>query len=153
MDKAAFFAIDAEFTGICHEKNITNFDTLPEFYKKTVATIDGFITIQIGLTAFRLNPNDRTKFIYKSYNFYVVPQAQCQRFKCQGSSMQFLAEHNFDFNKLFRYGISYCDRAEASTLKDKLNEKIKCLLTGSKECYGDDAIVPEEQKPFLKDVR
>lgn len=67
--------------------------------------------------------------------------------------MQFLAEHKFDFNKLFRYGISYCDRAEAAKLKEKLDEKKECLLTGTKECYGDEAIVPEEQKILLEDVR
>lgn len=153
IEDASFFSIDAEFTGINHESNLNSFDTLPEFYKKTVDSTDGFIIIQLGLTAFKLNEKNET-FTYKSYNFYVLPQSFKQRYKCQGSSMSFLAEHNFDFNKLFRNGISYCDRIESEKLKEKLAEKKKCLLeTGSKDCWGDEIGVPEEEKELLEAKR
>lgn len=45
------------------------------------------------------------------------------RFLCQSSSMEFLSNHNFDFNKLFKHGIYilllyiFIIKIEISTLK------------------------------------
>ena len=71
------------------------------------------------------SPGNAENFTYKSYNFYVYPQAKDQLFKCSGSSMSFLSEHKFDFNKLFKSGISCCDKSTAVQLKQQLEEKQK----------------------------
>lgn len=48
----------------------------------------------------------------KCYNFYIFPQpinknVPDRRFICQASSMDFLAKHNMDFNKVFKEGMSH----------------------------------------------
>ena len=45
------------------------------------------------------------------------------RFLCQASSMDFLSKQNFDFNKLFKEGISYLKSDDERKLMDSLQEK------------------------------
>lgn len=52
------------------------------------------------------------RFTYRAYNFYTFPKPMSRyapdcRFLCQSSSMEFLSNHNFDFNKLFKHGAEY----------------------------------------------
>lgn len=51
IEKAAFFSIDSEFTGLLSERTIP-FGSPSEFYKKLHAGTNGFIIVQIGITAF-----------------------------------------------------------------------------------------------------
>lgn len=115
-------------------------------------TTEGYIIIQMGITAFCLNEEDET-FSYKSYNFYVLPQSYTQTYECQASSMSFLSEHNFDFNKLFREGISYCNRVEWKKLKEELTNKKESLLTSGGIDWGDEASIPDEEKELLEKIR
>ncbi len=45
------------------------------------------------------------------------------RFLCQASSLDFLSRQNFDFNKLFREGISYLKSDDEKKLRASLEEK------------------------------
>lgn len=44
---------------------------------------------------------------------------------CQASSISFLVNQGFDFNKLFKYGIPYLTKDEEEKLNKKLEEKQK----------------------------
>lgn len=149
---ASFFSIDAEFTGLWSENNITQFDTPAEYYKKTAEYTKGYIIIQFGITAFRASQDDPHTFKYRSYNFFVYPRGRRQKFLCQGESMRFLSSQNFDFNKLFRDGISCCPLVEANKLRESFDEK-----NAKRELYDKpeeqvDIEVPEEEKESLKHV-
>lgn len=159
VNDANFFAIDSEFTGLSFDNNITHYDSPSEFYTKTKDTSTGYIVIQFGITAFRVCPNAPEKFKYRSYNFYVYPRGRRQRFQCQGESFDFLASHNFDFNKLFRDGISCCDMTESAKLKanfiQKYGEQADPLPTpcDNEQPGGDQISVPDEEREALNNIR
>lgn len=68
--------------------------------------------------------------------------------------MAFLGSVNFDFNKLFREGISYCDEHEAKKLREKFDEKLKFMETGDAENNVDEEIVvPIEEQELLDRVK
>lgn len=54
IEKAAFFSIDSEFTGLFSERTMP-FSTPSEFYKKLHGGTDDFIIVQLGITAFCLS--------------------------------------------------------------------------------------------------
>lgn len=73
--------------------------------------------------------------------------------------MSFLAKHNFDFNKLFSDGISYCTLLEANEYKEKLllRQKARADLIESDSLNESSESpnlcnhipIPEEHKEFL----
>lgn len=156
VDDASFFAIDTEFTGLAYDNSITPYDSPAEFYKKTKEASSGYIVVQFGITAFRVCPENANKFKYRTYNFYVYPRGRRQRFQCQGESFQFLASHNFDFNKLFRDGISCCDMVEATKLKTQFALKYgeQSGAVDPLPQHDEDQIsVPEEEREALDKIR
>ncbi|XP_055528677.1 poly(A)-specific ribonuclease PARN-like isoform X2 [Wyeomyia smithii] len=122
IQEANFFAFDSEFTGLTTDRNIFSFDTPEEVYQKTIENSSNFTIIQLGLCAFRVEPETR-QVTYKCYNFYCYPKGRFNVFTCQGDSMRFLAENGFDFNKLFRYGLSFCVETDEQRLRTELRER------------------------------
>lgn len=92
------------------------------------------------------------RYSQRSYNFYVFPkpvnrQADC-RFMCQASSIAFLANQDFDFNKLFNYGIPYLSANEEEKLAKRLEEKQKI-----KEENNQDLIpISDTDKPQIEEI-
>ena len=123
IDSASLLAIDAEFSGLNVKWGAENcFDTPQERYSKLKEGCRDFIIIQFGLCTFTWD-NNQELYVAKPFNFYIFPKVwnrQCPdvRFLCQSSSIDFLTEHNFDFNKLFREGISYLRPYEEQKLKE-----------------------------------
>ena len=75
------------------------------------------------------------------------------RFLCQTSSIDFLTKQNFDFNRLFKHGVSYLRPAELEKLKEAMTERQeqrRQSLNGSGGAR--DIVVPEEQEQFLAGV-
>lgn len=102
--------------------------------------------------------DDPDTFTYRSYNFYVFPQNREQIFKCSGSCMSFLAEQKFDFNKLFREGVSCCTQDVAKQLRAKYDERKKSReealeVSDEKPATFDDVPVPFEELDKLDEVR
>jgi len=46
-----------------------------------------------------------------------------KRFLCQSSSLEFLISHGFDFNKLFKHGVSYLSYDEEAKLRANFEER------------------------------
>lgn len=83
--------------------------------------------VQVGVCTFQYDKEKRG-YNYKAFNFYVCPKqtvkgAPDRMFRCQASSLQFLSQHGFDFNKLFSQGVSYLRAEEAAQLSEALNER------------------------------
>lgn len=126
IEESCFVAIDGEFTGLASERNIQPFDTSEEYYLKQLKTSEGFILIQLGLTFFKAKKdpeNDSEKITCDSYNIYIYPQSKNATFSCQGQSLSFLASNGFDFNKLFKSGVSYMNAVEEEKLRKDVEEK------------------------------
>ncbi|KAG4073427.1 hypothetical protein HA402_000651 [Bradysia odoriphaga] len=150
INAANFLAIDCEFTGLSHDNaKVQQYDSPSEYFHKICQQTSGYIAIQFGLTAFRAKDDDTQDFTYRSYNFFVFPQMRKQRFECQGDSMAFLGANNFDFNMLFREGISYCDEEEAKRMREQFDEKLKLMESCDNKKNGDEQVVAvpfEEQE-------
>ncbi|XP_055608028.1 poly(A)-specific ribonuclease PARN-like [Uranotaenia lowii] len=156
IQEADFFAIDGEFTGLTSDRNVFPFDTPEEVYLKTIDNCSDFVIIQLGLCAFRVDP-DSGQVSYKCYNFYCFPRGRSHPFACQGDSMHFLAENGFDFNKLFLEGLSYYGEADEerfrADLKDRQEQRAATLeALDDEEANGENSNVnmvpvpPTEEK-------
>lgn len=154
--------------------NINTFDTPAQYYSKSAKSSRDFLVIQYGLSLFKydfkcfldyfiqqpINPSRynavTNNFTNRSYNFYIfrrpvdrnVPD---QRFLCQTSSIDFLITQGFDFNKLFKEGISYINITEEENYKENLEQQRKKAAEFKKS--GTSIIsVPEKDRPFLDDI-
>lgn len=136
-----FIAIDTEFTGLSpnEEEKERFLDTLDERYAKVKRAGESFLITQFGLSTVHLDEGDSSsssdeedssgaKFCIKTWNFYVFPRPYGQldeRFLCQASSLQFLSEHGFDFNKFIGDGIPYISLSRTKNLKKRLDKRIE----------------------------
>ncbi|KAF9428389.1 hypothetical protein BGZ94_002567 [Podila epigama] len=77
--------------------------TLEESYEELRQAATQFMTIQIGVSTFKYEP-DKGAYVAKPFNFYIYPttsggfspQGRC--FMTEASSLDFLANNGFDFN-------------------------------------------------------
>ncbi|XP_052899114.1 poly(A)-specific ribonuclease PARN-like isoform X2 [Anopheles moucheti] len=126
---ATFFAMDCEFTGLASDRTIFPFDTPEEVYLKMVENSPNYIIVQFGLCAFRVEPpaednkDAEPRVSYKCFNFFCYPKGRGHVFSCQGESMRFLADNGFDFNRLFREGLSYANEIEEQRYRADLKER------------------------------
>jgi len=75
-------------------------------------------------------------------------QAPDNRFMCQASSIAFLANQDFDFNKLFKHGIPYVRASEEEKLVKRLEEKQKL-----KEENNQDVIpIPDNERSQIEEI-
>ncbi|KAI4456572.1 poly a -specific ribonuclease/target of egr1 member 1 [Holotrichia oblita] len=100
-------------------------------------------------------------FKQEAYNFYIFPRAipkyvSDQRFLCQVSSIDFLVSQGFDFNKLFRHGISYLNSVQESKYREALNEtqkiRLQNSLGGASDSTNRVTATKEADKEFLKNI-
>lgn len=71
------------------------------------------------------------------------------------SSIDFLIGQGFDFNKLFKEGISYLNNSEEDTCRKSLEEqqrKRKDYLKAHQNGNVDIIPIPEENKEFINDI-
>ncbi|POM76111.1 Poly(A)-specific ribonuclease PARN-like protein [Phytophthora palmivora] len=146
-----FVAIDTEFTGLSPNEfeREQYLDTLEERYHKVKRAGESFLITQFGLSTVHLDQKDQ--FHIKTWNFYVFPRpygSLDERFLCQASSLQFLSEHGFDFNKFIGDGIPFVNLAKTPAMKKRLKRRIDGLTKVNKNLQlSDDGVA------FQKDVK
>jgi len=70
-------------------------------YQKLKTNASSFTISQFGLSAFKWDA-EANRHVARTWNIYLFPRTHrwCdRRFSCQASSIEFLTEHHFDFNK------------------------------------------------------
>lgn len=118
----SFIAFDTEFSGLLEEGFQEAYLDIPsERYEKLRNGTQRFVIMQFGLCLFK--KISTTKYTVQPYNFFVFPASPTPkkidlRFLCQASSMTFLAENNFDFNKWVKEGVFYLSRVEAEKYEE-----------------------------------
>ncbi|KAI1233828.1 hypothetical protein IHE44_0004276 [Lamprotornis superbus] len=142
---------------------LTNgFDTPEERYQKLKKHSMDFLLFQFGLCTFKYDDTEE-KYIMKSFNFYIFPKpfnrnSPDVKFVCQSSSIDFLANQGFDFNKVFRNGIPYLNQEEERQLREQYDEKrsqangagsLSYISPNSTKC---PVTIPEDQKKFVEKV-
>lgn len=149
IDDCTFIAIDGEFTGLHNGTMVSIFDTAAQYYQKLRMNCMDFLMVQFGLCAVKYHA-DTKKFTYRAYNFYTFPKPMSRyapdcRFLCQSSSMEFLSNHNFDFNKLFKHGVPFLTGPDEQVLRNELINRYKqsCLQSKTPSKLTDNIIIPE----------
>ncbi|GAB0088463.1 PARN [Sergentomyia squamirostris] len=155
IEKADFIGIDLEFTGLNQTSTFSHpFASVASFYNRIQKTFEGFIVIQLGITAFWVHPDDEKKFQCKSFNIYLYPRGRKSVFRFEGSCLDFLAGNGFDFNKLFTKGVTYCSVHDAEKLKGQLakkhKEKRKQLISKEPDVSSHIQVPEQEQEVVNK---
>ncbi|KAG8145867.1 hypothetical protein E2320_012326, partial [Naja naja] len=161
VEDADFLAIDGEFSGISDGPSVSaltnGFDTPEERYQKLRKHSMDFLLFQFGLCTFKYDHTE-SKYNMKSFNFYIFPKPLNRtspdvKFVCQSSSIDFLANQGFDFNKVFRNGIPYLNQEEERQLREQYDEK-RCQANGlgGLDAAKPPSAVPEDQKEFIEKV-
>ncbi|KAJ8246481.1 hypothetical protein GJAV_G00268300 [Gymnothorax javanicus] len=166
IEEADFLAIDGEFSGISDGPSVSaltnGLDTPEERYHKLKKHSMDFLLFQFGLCTFKYDQLE-SKYLMKSFNFYIFPKPFNRsspdiKFICQSSSIDFLANQGFDFNKVFRNGIPYLNQEEESQLREQFEEKRSqsngsaSLSFISPNSSKGPVVVPEEHKNFINKV-
>ncbi|KAM9372346.1 poly(A)-specific ribonuclease PARN isoform 3-T3 [Phaethornis superciliosus] len=121
-----------------------------------------FLLFQFGLSTFKYDHTEE-KYLMKSFNFYIFPKpfnrsSPDVKFVCQSSSIDFLANQGFDFNKVFCNGIPYLNQEEERQLREQYDEKrSQANGAGSLSYVSPNATkcpvtIPEDQKKFIEKV-
>ncbi|XP_075529036.1 pre-piRNA 3'-exonuclease trimmer-like [Dermacentor variabilis] len=115
IENAAFVAIDTEFTGLVQGPDAmpSLFDSIEERYAKLRQTVASFYVCQLGLCTFTSVPEENL-YRANAFNIYLCPRSFGNvdpQFCVQASSVEFLCQNGFDFNKCFYKGVPYADRA------------------------------------------
>ncbi|XP_063201091.1 poly(A)-specific ribonuclease PARN isoform X3 [Chroicocephalus ridibundus] len=166
IEESDFLAIDGEFSGISDGPSVSaltnGFDTPEERYQKLKKHSMDFLLFQFGLCTFKYDQTEE-KYIMKSFNFYIFPKPFNRsspdiKFVCQSSSIDFLANQGFDFNKVFRNGIPYLNQEEERHLREQYDEKRSqangagSLAYTSPNATKCPVTIPEDQKKFIEKV-
>ncbi|XP_041086376.1 poly(A)-specific ribonuclease PARN-like isoform X2 [Polyodon spathula] len=166
IHEAEFLAIDGEFSGISDGPSVSaltnGLDTPEERYQKLKKHSMDFLLFQFGLCAFKYS-HAEAKYVIKSFNFYVFPKPLNRsspdiKFVCQSSSIDFLANQGFDFNKVFCSGIPYLNQEEERQLREQYEER-RSQSNGagtpsfvSPNSSKGPVVIPEEHKAFIERV-
>uniref|UniRef100_UPI0035900834 poly(A)-specific ribonuclease PARN-like isoform X2 n=1 Tax=Myxine glutinosa TaxID=7769 RepID=UPI0035900834 len=163
IDEAEFLAIDGEFTGISDGPtmgNLSNGLDMPAArYAKLRRHSMNFLLFQFGICSFRYNPNT-LQYVTKAFNFYLFPRPPFRNspdttFVCQSSSIDFLANQGFDFNKVFREGIPYLSRDAEQELRDLLEERQRQAneaASSAAPVSPSTHVIPDEHKDYIAGI-
>ncbi|XP_027702403.1 poly(A)-specific ribonuclease PNLDC1-like isoform X4 [Vombatus ursinus] len=133
-----FLGLDIEFTGLRSifpkGQQTSLFDSPAEWYLKTKKSIQQFTVCQIGLSMFSSMGRKSNKYIAHSYNFFLFPTTlgiMDSEFSFQASSILFLNQYGFDYNKFLKNGIPYMNEEQEKKIKQDLltgNWKVRSTL-------------------------
>ncbi|KAK7078553.1 hypothetical protein SK128_024198 [Halocaridina rubra] len=146
IEKCDFIAIDAEFTGLRPTGyNLCELDTLEERYAKIRHSAQQYGMIQFGISTFRYSPNTK-RYTHATFCFYLLAKPGANEV-IDTSSLNFLANNGFDFNKLYKDGLPYM------TLKEEGEKKLKLKETPLEGTKPSPVKVTEiAAKTFLKET-
>ena len=122
---AEFITIDAEMTGLTTGPNskYRPYDEIQERYRKLRDSASNFGMLQLGIAAFNYDTKNN-RYEYTAWSFHLFPtvgdaSTDYRKWTMQLSSMSFLRDNGFDFNKTFRDGISYLSVKEEADARNK----------------------------------
>uniref|UniRef100_A0A8D2CXV0 Poly(A)-specific ribonuclease PNLDC1 n=1 Tax=Sciurus vulgaris TaxID=55149 RepID=A0A8D2CXV0_SCIVU len=124
---ADFVGLDIEFTGLRSSlsgpQQISLLDLPSEWYLKTRQSVQQFTICQIGLSVFSSVEGEVNKYVAHSYNFFLFPTTfgiLDSEFSFQASSVQFLNQYGFNYNKFLKNGIPYMNEEQEKKIKHNI---------------------------------
>ncbi|KFO30369.1 Poly(A)-specific ribonuclease PARN-like domain-containing protein 1 [Fukomys damarensis] len=138
LREADFVGLDIEFTGLRSNlsslQKISLFDLPSDWYLKTRQSIQQFTVCQIGLSVFSSIEGESNMYIAHSCNFFLFPTTfgiLDSEFSFQASSVQFLNQYGFNYNKFLKKGIPYMNEEQEKKIKHSIltgNWKVRSSL-------------------------
>lgn len=123
-----FIAFDLEFSGLSTNTKDKkhSLDTTEEIYRKMKDVCSTFFTFQVGICTFKWDDKEK-KYLASPFNYYVFPSSKYAQASIifQPGAIEFLNQHNMDWNKIFREGIHYWKRNKKEDLKNRITHEIK----------------------------
>lgn len=122
INESCFLAIDTEFSSLETFSSSTRIKSIQQFYNKRSTLVKDLTIFQFGLAIFSFDIN-QGKYFAKIYNFYLSPTSIYPidvKFEIRSSSIKFLTEFKFDFNKCFYEGISFLNDKQEKILIDAI---------------------------------
>lgn len=152
LDACQFYAFDCEMTGLfvsdrnglAEGKPPSYLHDMEDRYEEILQSSEAFVINQFGLSTFSWNGSS---YQAKTFNFYTFPrpfEEYQPRFLCEASSLDFLSQHKFDFNKWIHDGIAYMP----GSLRDK-----KLKMVESPQRRNEIVPMAEEDKMLVADLR
>lgn len=136
-----FVALDLEMTGlhVAGQAKPTKYDTAHDRYSIAKESASNFLATQMGLCTFTWSA-EAHRYEAVPFNFYLFPKPQGRNspvFLSEVSSIRFLSDNGFDFNKLFAKGIPYVSRSEEVNLRQPRAQS-NIVLSGNDVRFYDD---------------
>ncbi|OXB71799.1 UNVERIFIED_CONTAM: hypothetical protein H355_015668 [Colinus virginianus] len=167
--------LDLEFTGLHSAFPQNNqpslLDSPAERYQKIRQSVQRFTIAQLGLAIF--SEESSNKYVVHSYNFFLFPSTlgvTDAELTLSASSIQFLSQYGFDYNKFLKDGIPYMNELQEKILSQHLLEgswkvcsalnmkvvkkaidEVTCWLAVAKE--GDTVILQDLNDSQMLDVQ
>ncbi|PNW86527.1 hypothetical protein CHLRE_02g090276v5 [Chlamydomonas reinhardtii] len=167
---ATFVAIDAEFTGLSPEGNGGEelLDDYEERYRRIANAASSFVIGQFGISAFKWVPPTSSSgsrggggggvghWEARTFNVYVFPRpldglGLDRRFMCQASSLTYLAEQGFDFNKMIRDGVGYLPLSYRDAKAAGLAEQADNQARSSELKGEEEEVLAEETRRVVRE--
>eukprot|EP00112_Aurelia_sp_Birch-Aquarium-sp1_P016252 Seg367.2 transcript_id=Seg367.2/GoldUCD/mRNA.D3Y31 product="Pre-piRNA 3'-exonuclease trimmer" protein_id=Seg367.2/GoldUCD/D3Y31 len=153
IKSSSFIALDAEYTCLTAHNNWTHSlsDTAEMRYAKLRKNVTQSTVSQIGISAFVPSIKKKNSYAVETFNVYLFPGSfgpVDTRFVCQASAVEFLCEHNFNFNKFLYEGVPYLNQDQEKYLREmhRLGRvKHSC-------CSMQMSDVDEDQRTLLDDI-
>ncbi|XP_032109037.1 poly(A)-specific ribonuclease PNLDC1 isoform X1 [Sapajus apella] len=124
VQESDFVGLDIEFTGLRSNlsgpQQISLFDLPSEWYLKTRQSVQQFTICQIGLSMFSAIEGEANKYVAHSCNFFLFPTTfgiLDSEFSFQASSVQFLNQYGFNYNKFLKNGIPYMNEEQEKKIR------------------------------------
>eukprot|EP00873_Tetraselmis_striata_P018981 jgi/Tetstr1/439245/TSEL_027687.t1 len=150
---ARFVALDLEFTGLSTGAGgrDSELDTMSERYSRVRDAARNFLVTQVGLSVFHWEDG---AYAAHTFNFHTFPrpcrEAQYdRRFLCQASSVDFLMQHGFSFDRCFGKGITSLPLDLAPRVAAAAPPPSPPAATS----WGRLAITSERDREFVADLR
>ena len=147
IQSADFLAFDCEFTGLSADPTLeaSLFDTPDQRFKKLRLSAQQLVICQFGLCAFKREPvplidfqdddamskrpigktATANRFESRCFTFFLCPRsvsdARSKKLLLNTSSLEFLADHGFHFDKWLRSGVPFMNQEEEEQLKSVLH--------------------------------
>lgn len=158
--QAAFVTFDTELTGLsaARHSQYGYFDTPQERYTKVKHSATNFGLLQYGISCFRLREGENQQPAYdvEAWSFYLWPKVGTspgvdRNMLMQLSSIEFLVEHGFDFNKTFRQGIPFISRVDEETRQASIDKQFSAKEESSGQAMKDIDVetLNEDDRGFI----
>lgn len=145
VKSSTFIAFDLEFTGLNVHKRLknTSLDTMQHRYMKLRESVSAFWPLQIGICCFELYEH---KAVVHPYSFYLFPLTieGSRIYSIQPSSISFLVNHGFNFNKSFQDGITFLNTKDKELIQS---------LTDKSTLHKTSESITHEMRGFLELVK